>query len=143
MNLNNKQKGTVTELKCLLQLIEMGIDVSIPYGDNSRYDFIIDYKNKLYRLQCKTSRSTGNGIFQFATKSNNWSTKKRYSYENDIDFFITYINGNCYLVPIDECKNQTAFTIRFLPSKNKQVKNIHMADDYLLKNQLMKLSMHH
>lgn len=42
IELNPKQKGNLTELKCISAFYELGYQCSIPYGENSRYDFIAD-----------------------------------------------------------------------------------------------------
>ena len=39
MELTSKQKGNLTELQCLTAFVAEGCGVSIPYGDNSKYDF--------------------------------------------------------------------------------------------------------
>lgn len=49
------QKGMITELKCMEKLISMGYYISIPYGNSNKYDLILDYNNKLYRIQIKTA----------------------------------------------------------------------------------------
>lgn len=136
MAINNKHTGMITQLHCLLDLINRDISVSVPYGDNDRYDFIADIKGKLYKIQCKTSNKIDDGAYQFATVSNNWSTKKKYHYNGQIDYFMTYINDNSYLVSIDEVGDQNAFTLRFAPTKSGQIKKIHFANDYMLDNVL-------
>ena len=55
INLTSKQKGNLTELQCITAFYENGYAVSIPYGENSRYDFIADIYGKLIRIQVKTS----------------------------------------------------------------------------------------
>lgn len=50
-----KFKGNLTELKCLIGFMSMGFDCSIPYGDNSRYDMIVDVGDELLRVQCKSA----------------------------------------------------------------------------------------
>ena len=40
--LNKKQIGNLTELKCISAFYELGYSISIPYGENNRYDFIAD-----------------------------------------------------------------------------------------------------
>ena len=42
--------GYITELQVISKLMEYG-DVSIPYGNNSRYDCILDYNGKLLKIQ--------------------------------------------------------------------------------------------
>jgi len=61
INLNNsgrigitKAKGDISECAISLLFLEKGIPVSKPFGDNCPYDLIIDYKNKLYKVQVKT-----------------------------------------------------------------------------------------
>ncbi len=65
MNLNPKQKGNLTELQCLIAFYELGYQCSIPYGENSRYDFIADIDGKLIKVQCKTSRKVNDGVIEF------------------------------------------------------------------------------
>ena len=52
----NLKKGAITELKCQMFLIENDFIISKPILDNARYDLILDYNNKIYRIQIKTSR---------------------------------------------------------------------------------------
>ena len=47
---------------------------------------------------------------------------------NEIDYFATYWNNKCYMVPINETSNEK--TLRFLPPKNGQIKGISFAKDY-------------
>lgn len=140
MQENNKQKGLLTETKCLLSLLENKIEVSIPYGDNSRYDFIIDINNVLYKVQCKTSRKTKSNAYEISTSSNNWKTKEKRNYKNEIDFFITIVEDNCYLIPIKDVGNQNTFSMRILPPLNNQKitsqGEIHYAQNYELEKML-------
>lgn len=57
--MNNKTKniGNKTEITIISEFINRDIPVSIPFGDNQRYDVIIDVHSKLYRIQIKTSVS--------------------------------------------------------------------------------------
>ena len=45
--MDSKKKGNLTELQCLAAFVECGCGVSIPYGDNSKYDFIADKNEQL------------------------------------------------------------------------------------------------
>ena len=42
--LTTKQKGNITEIQCLLAFISQGYKVSIPYGEDCRYDLVLDIK---------------------------------------------------------------------------------------------------
>ena len=50
---NTKEIGNLTELQCITALYELGCDVAIPFGNSQKYDLIMDYKGKLYKVQVK------------------------------------------------------------------------------------------
>ena len=51
--IKTKILGNTTEMECMLECLKLDIQVSIPFGEDSRYDFIMDYNGKLYRIQSK------------------------------------------------------------------------------------------
>lgn len=140
-------KGMITELKCIEAFISLGYHCSIPYGDCARYDVVVDIDDKLYRVQCKTSRwSTDTAqkevAFEISTRTSTTNTKKtvRKTYSlTETDFFYTYFNGKSYLVPISEVAEKTAFRWRYEYPSAGQRKGIHIAKDYELENQISKL----
>lgn len=135
-----KQKGDITELACILALKRFGITVSIPYGENARYDLVADIGGKLYRIQCKTS-SFKDGCLMFSCKSVHYNTKTRQceGYVGEIDFFMTEYNSVCYLIPIEDCENASSKTLRIEAAKNNQSKNVSFASDYELSAVLSKM----
>ena len=140
VELNPKQKGNLTELKCLSAFYELGYQCSIPYGENSRYDFIADIDGKLIRVQCKTSREVDVGVIEFpcrSSRSNTHSNLQRRYTANEIDYFCTFWDGKCYLIPVTECS--ITKILRFVPPKNGQKVGITYAKDYELQEQLEKL----
>ena len=140
MELTSKQKGNLIELQCLAAFAEQGCGVSIPYGDNSKYDFIADVNGKLLKIQVKTSSLKDDGAIKFSCRTThvNCSGVKNERYSaGEIDFFATYWNNQCYLIPMAECSVEK--TLRFTPPKSGQLKGINFAEDYLLANQLQKI----
>ena len=140
MILTSKQKGNLTELQCLAAFIAEGCEVSIPYGDSLKYDFIADVNGKLLKIQVKTSSFKDEGSIKFSCRTThvNCAGVKNERYNVDeIDFFATYWEGNCYLIPITECSTEK--TLRFLPPRSGQIKGISFAKDYLLADQLRKI----
>lgn len=140
MELTSKQKGNLTELQCLTAFIAEGCGISIPYGDNSKYDFIADVNGKLLKIQVKTSSLKKDGAIKFSCRTTHVNCtgvkNERYS-TNDIDFFATYWDNQCYLVPVAECSTEKV--LRFGFPKNGQSKKINFAKDYLLVEQLQKI----
>jgi len=141
-SLDPKQIGNLTELKCISAFYELGYSISIPYGENSRYDFIADINSKLIRIQVKTSKAIiEDECYIFSCRSSrstkNHTINKKYTSE-EIDYFCTFIKDKCYLIPITECS--TNKTLRFKKPKNNNNSNCYnLASDYELEIQLNKL----
>lgn len=135
VDLTTKQKGNITEIECMLAFLKRGYKVSVPYGEDCRYDLVVDINNKLYRIQCKTSHALEDPTagFKFKTKSVVITThgvkESQYS-ETEIDYFATVYEGQCYLIPVEECKNEK--TLRYRYPDNGQKKSISLAVDYQL-----------
>ena len=128
--------GTVTELKCKTYFLELGYTVSTPENP-TRYDFILDTGNQLLKIQAKTSKSDGEKL-TFATCSSHFVNGKvtRTDYKLDnIDYFCTWFENECYLIPVQEC-GKTEKNLRLVPTKNGQVKGISFAKDYIAKEVL-------
>lgn len=140
MELNTKQKGNLTELQCLSAFVEQGCGISIPYGDNLKYDFIADVNGFLFKIQVKTSSLKDENAIKFSCRTTHVNCSgvknERYS-SNEVDFFATYWNNQCYLVPINECSVEK--TLRFAPPRSGQLKGIAFATDYELAKQLQKI----
>ena len=136
-----KQRGNLTELQCITAFYELGYKVSIPYGENSRYDFIADIDGILIRVQVKTSKANNDeGSFSFPCRSTRVNSKGCYHRlytDREIDYFCTYFNGQCYLVPVNECSKTK--NIRYAPPKNHQQGRINYAQDYELSTQVQRL----
>ena len=135
--MNTKQIGNLVELQCATILYELGCSVSIPFGNSNKYDLIIDWNDKLYKIQCKHSKEflTDKGSPDYISFSCQWQShnmtngysKQKYL-ANEIDYFATYYNGKCYLIPQNECSTQKI--LRINPPKNNQTKGVSFLKDY-------------
>ena len=136
--MNTNIIGTITELKCMTYFLELGYTVSVPQNP-SRYDFIIDTGKELLKIQVKTCNTTRKeGAITFSTNSSHFIRGQHIhtNYKNDnIDYFCTYYNQECYLVPVEEC-GSTEKRLRIAPTKNGQTKNICFAKNYVAKEVL-------
>ena len=45
-----KRKGLTTELQCQLYFTELGYNVSVPLGEDCKYDMIVDFNGILKRI---------------------------------------------------------------------------------------------
>ena len=142
---NTKEVGNLTELQCITGLYELGCDISIPFGNSQKYDLIMDYKGKLYKIQVKHSKDgfTDGKLTHFSFKTR-WQGHNSAGYtqtsytKDDIDFFATYHQGKIYLVPVEECSGATK-TIRYTPPRSGQIKRINFSQNYLAQEVLNKL----
>lgn len=132
MNIN--QKGNFTELQVMAAAIKNNCAVSIPYGDCDKYDQIWDINGKLLKVQVKTSRSKNEiktGItFNCYSVSN--GKKHKYS-KKDIDYFATYWDNQCYLIPVEECSTEKTLWFKLSPHNYSKCA---MANDYKIEEVL-------
>lgn len=134
--LNSHFKGEITEQQVALEFLKLGILVSKPLVQSSRYDFIVDINHKLYKIQVKTGTFKEDSFLEFATSTSHTNTQGtlNLSYsEDDVDFFATMYEGQCYLIPFNLC-GKRAQRIRFVPTKTGQTKGILFAKDYHLED---------
>ena len=131
-------KGSLVEIQCITEFMKLGIEVSIPYGNHARYDFIADYNGKLLKVQVKAPCKIIEGeSFSIECRTTHTISKKvvHHNYtEDEIDYFATYYNGICYLVPIQQCSSQK--TLRLVPPASGRTQGINFAKDYELKEVL-------
>lgn len=141
MQLSTHFIGEITEQSVAIEFLKLGIQVSKPLVQSSKYDFIVDIKNKLYKIQVKTSSLKEESYIEFATSTSHTNTKGTinltYS-ENDVDFFATIYDGQCYLIPFSDCGRRQQ-RLRLQPTKNNQTVGIKFAKDYKLEDIIQNL----
>lgn len=126
-----KEVGERTEAAILNHFIQKGIPVSIPWGNNQRYDLVLEEDNKLLKAQCKTG-TYKNGVVTFATSSKAGG-KIRKDYSGQVDCFLVYCErlNKFYKVNIVDAPNKNAMTLRVDPLKKFGPKStINWAKDY-------------
>lgn len=130
-----KIKGLTTELQCQLFFTSLGYNVSIPLGEDCKYDLIVDIGNELYKIQVKTCHKEENGI-GFSTKSSYLTSggivSNGYS-EKDIDFFATFYQNECYLIPVEQCGSSSKKLLF------EQKTGVAFIDDYKAKSIIQKI----
>ena len=128
-----KARGEQSEAAVIHQFVKQGLSVLEPFGDNERYDLVIEKAGDFYRVQVKTGRIE-NGRVQFETRSTGTLTRKveKEGYEGDIDISAVHSPdlGETYVVPIEDAP-KTTMGLRY-EEEEKSSPNINQADDYLL-----------
>ena len=101
--LNPKAIGERTEGIVLAHLLRRGAVVLLPFGNNQRYDLVVDLNNdgSFIRGQCKTG-AYRNGCVRFHPCSS--SGGKKCGYRKQIEVFWVYCPelDKVYQVPVDE-----------------------------------------
>ena len=128
--MNTKLIGDVTQAQILAELVYLGCQVLVPWGDNARYDLVIECGGKFYRIQCKTGRLRRGGVMFPCYSVNRDSGEKKF-YDGEIDFFAVYCpeNGSKYFVPADKgCRGE--MILRTEPIKGNRAYKTNWAADY-------------
>lgn len=131
--MNTRVIGELTELKCQMFCLEKGYIVSKPIVDNARYDLLLDYNNKFYRIQIKTSRWMSEEhegiVFNCKSQHSIAGGNKIMKYTpEEVDFFMTEFEGEFYLIPCERAKSE--MRLRFKSTKNHQDDKATFARDF-------------
>jgi hypothetical protein len=130
-----KDIGDRSTLAAMLGLKAAGYTLLVPFGENTRYDLVIDDGASMSRVQCKTGRLRHGGI-TFAVTScyghhRNPATARR-TYHGQVDYFAVYCpeTAGVYLIPIGDLPSRASARLRVEPPRNGQRKRIRYAGDY-------------
>lgn len=132
--MNTKDKGNLGEMIIMTEFIKMGYNISVPLGDNCRYDFIAEKDGKCLKVQCKYTESKKNTIrvncYSTVSGLSGGKNESRYYTSSEIDLLSVYdkTTNKCYYVyPKDF---QTILYLRLASTKNNQKLGIRNAADY-------------
>jgi hypothetical protein len=130
-----KDIGDRTTLTVMLALREVGFAVLVPFGENTRYDLVIDDGAKIARVQCKTGRLRKGAVL--------WSMCSNYGhqknprvvhrdYQGEVDYFGVFCpeTQGVYLIPLADVPMLRQGSLRVMPPKNNQQKFIRGARQY-------------
>jgi len=130
--MNSKDKGNVAEAYVLAALLKQGLTVSIPYGENARYDMVFERSNRFYTVQCKLGRLR-NGRVKFNLRSVYKVKGKLFtrSYGSTIDYYGVYCQelNTVYLVPVTGL-GATEASLNLEVPKNKNQNGFRLARDF-------------
>ena len=133
--MNTKDKGNIGETVILAEFMKKGIPVSIPFGDNARYDLIAEFNGKLNKIQvkyCNQLSTTGSVSCPCASSTNHTTNKHLSTYENDVDYICFYLA--CWdvvtIVPIEQIGTKKTISFRLDKPKTTNQFNINLVEDY-------------
>ncbi len=138
-----KAIGDRSEAHVLAALVDHYPTVLTPWGENCRYDFVVETgTGELLRVQCKTGRLRG-GAVRFHARSFSYHHPRHVrgeavehrsrGYADEVDLFAVYCpeTRKAYLVPVEDVPS-TQGALRVEPAKNGQNARIRWAAQYEL-----------
>jgi hypothetical protein len=132
---DTKRIGDLSEAAVIAAFTKLGFHVSVPFGENHRYDLVVDDGEKLSRVQVKTGR-VRNGVIMFnccSTHGHRRTAMKTRPYTGQIELLAMYCpdNEKVYVIPEPElCRSK--IQLRLAPPRNNMVKTIRWASRYEL-----------
>ena len=101
---NTKRVGDISEIMVLGALIRADYYVSVPFGENQRYDLIAEKDNVLYRVQVKSGRLRKGAILFACYSSHGHRGGGLRRYDGEVDLFGVYCPDvdSIYLIPMAE-----------------------------------------
>ena len=118
--LTRKQRGELAEAAFLAVAAALGLRVSKPWGESSRYDLIVDTGKRLLRVQVKSAHRAGEyGGYTFHAHGNS----SRVYGADEIDVLAAYVVpvGAWYLFPVEEFRKYKAMKL-FPESRRRRSK---------------------
>jgi hypothetical protein len=130
---NPKAIGERSEGQIISCLLRAGKTVLKPFGDNLRYDLVLEEGDRFVRVQCKTGRLRSGAVTFPTCSTYAHRGHGRRDYRGQADVFAVYCpeTDRCYLVPVDGV-GSTICVLRVEKSRNGQTKNVRLAADFEL-----------
>jgi len=129
--MESHERGDATEAAVIAELKRRCLSVSIPFGDNERYDIVVATPDdRLLRVQIKTGWIR-DGKIEFHGKSQHTnSTGNTYTeYDGDVDYFIVYVPDRDSMYLIGESEFGTGMQLR-VEEPEQSHETINWADEY-------------
>ena len=140
MSSRTKMIGDIGTSVVVSEFLKHGINVLLPYDDNSSYDLVIYFNNQFYKIQVKTTERVLFGEYmKFETNITNPNNKSTRLYKSDeVDYFALYCIENEWLGLIKFDNQSKETVIRVQDVKNNQSNRSKFYQDYIFHNQVLK-----
>jgi hypothetical protein len=131
---STKSIGDRSEAVVLLALIKAGYNVSIPFGENHRYDLLADDGERILRVQVKTGKLSGD-VIRYSCSSSHSHRGGVFArpYFGQVDLIAVHCpqNGKVYILPEKEFVATRAH-LRLSEPANNQRRRIRWAREFEL-----------
>ncbi len=129
--MESHRKGDLTEATVLTELKRRDISVSLPFGDNERYDVVVETPGGwLFRAQVKTGWTRdGAVVFKGCSQHTNSEGNTYERYTDGIDCFLAYSHDVERLFLVWEEEAGTSMAIR-VEEPEQRHRTANWADEY-------------
>jgi hypothetical protein len=139
---NTKAIGEISEAVVLAEFLKAGIPVLLPFGDNQRYDMVVEAGGRFLSVQCKTASLCGwrgdDSSLRFKARSGGFGpgdsvTSRSQPYRGEVDLFAAYSPNTrqVYVLAVDEVP-ETDVWLRLAPARAHNQHPHRMAEDHTL-----------
>jgi len=132
---NPKAVGERSEVMVLAALLRQRHVVLQPFGDNQRYDLVVDLDGVFVRVQCKTARLV-NGALTFATCSSQAHRQRGHqTYRGEAEYFGVYSPDldRVFMVPVEGTGERSSW-LRLEAPRNGQQAKVRYADQFAVES---------
>ncbi len=133
--MNSNQTGALVEAVIALEAIRQGVEVFKPLSEHSRADLVFGTGSRLFRVQCKSARKSGEVVCIGLTGS--WHGPRGYVRTKYESHEIDLIAAHCveldrsFLIPFDRvAEGKSGIQLRLSPPRNGQRASVHFAASY-------------
>jgi hypothetical protein len=105
-------RGEWTEMLFAAQATAHGFTVTKPWGERTRYDFVLEYQGGFLRIQVKsTSNKVWSGTYLVDCRPNRTRPRKFQYRPDEIDFVAVYVvpADAWYLIPVGELLKRKSY----------------------------------
>jgi prevent-host-death family protein len=142
--MNPNLRGTIGEMAIAFEAVQLGVEVFKPLSEHSRCDLVFGISGRLYRVQCKSARRSGD-VLQINLVSS-WHTPQGYVRNKYTAAEVDLVAAHChelrrnYLIPFDRVEEgKSGIHLRLVPPRNGQRAAVHFAAQYELSGAVAQL----
>lgn len=133
--MNTKIKGNKAEAVVIAEFVKRGIPVMLPFGDNEKYDIVVELNGAFKSVQVKYGR-VSNGCVEAELKHRIGCKRVAYaSYKGKVDYIAIWCEFNDTVYLLDSLffsvKNRAMLRID-PPKNNSAISTVKWAKDYEL-----------
>jgi len=128
--MHTKLKGDIGELAAAQEFLKRGWKVAFPYGENLKYDLIVEKDGVFKRVQVKAVYPRNGVLHVNCRSSNNWSVVHYKPSDFELLAAVDLETSKVYFIDSDKIR-KSCMDLRINPTKNLQNKGVNYANKFV------------